>query len=269
MRLIFAERAWRDYLFWQQTAPKITRRIHELIRDTMRHPFEGIGKPEPLRHALSGWGRGPRYEHRAVRFQPHPGRSERSLSCAITTDVHAEPLGRGEPPPRCSARGWEPVRIAFLRSTRLPGGGRSPVSFDMMGNRMLAGSHRRQRRQRRPAGAGDPKASLPSFGRFPDSGRRPPGSAGGRAPPGLWRVTSSVDRNVPRAGWPGRLRSCVRLGQATDERPSGVRPEGMHAADDAVGGVRCVFRGLRSRTPSVEPRGRFTSSFGISIKRLR
>ena len=46
-------------------------------------------------------------------------------------DENAEPLGRGEPPPRCSARGSVPVRIAPLRSTRLPGGGRSPVSFGM------------------------------------------------------------------------------------------------------------------------------------------
>ena len=45
-------------------------------------------------------------------------------------DENAEPLGRGEPPPRCSVRGSVPVRIALLRSTRLPGGGRSPVSFD-------------------------------------------------------------------------------------------------------------------------------------------
>ncbi|MBM3883778.1 MAG: Txe/YoeB family addiction module toxin [Verrucomicrobia bacterium] len=67
MRLIFAEQAWEDYLFWQQTAPKIARRVHELIRDTTRHPFEGIGKPEPLRHALSGyWSRRITGEHRMV-----------------------------------------------------------------------------------------------------------------------------------------------------------------------------------------------------------
>lgn len=67
MRLVFAEQAGEDYLFWQQTAPKITRRIHELITDTMRHPFEGIGKPEPLRHALSGyWSRRITEGHRVV-----------------------------------------------------------------------------------------------------------------------------------------------------------------------------------------------------------
>jgi toxin YoeB len=67
MRLIFAEQAWEDYLFWQRTDPKITRRIHELIKDTTRHPFEGIGKPEPLRHALAGyWSRRITGEHRMV-----------------------------------------------------------------------------------------------------------------------------------------------------------------------------------------------------------
>ena len=67
MRLIFAEQAWDDYLFWQRTDPKITRRIHDLIKDTARLPFEGIGKPEPLRHALSGyWSRRITEEHRMV-----------------------------------------------------------------------------------------------------------------------------------------------------------------------------------------------------------
>ena len=67
MRLIFAEQVWDDCLFWQRTDPKITRRIHDLIKDTARHPFEGIGKPEPLRHALSGyWSRRITEEHRMV-----------------------------------------------------------------------------------------------------------------------------------------------------------------------------------------------------------
>jgi toxin YoeB len=67
MRLIFAAQAWDDYLFWQRTDAKIIRRIHELIKDSTRHPFEGIGKPEPLRHALSGyWSRRITEEHRMV-----------------------------------------------------------------------------------------------------------------------------------------------------------------------------------------------------------
>ena len=67
MRLIFAEQAWEDYLHWQATDPKLLRRIHELIKDATRHPFAGIGKPEPLRHALAGfWSRRINGEHRMV-----------------------------------------------------------------------------------------------------------------------------------------------------------------------------------------------------------
>jgi toxin YoeB len=67
MRLVFAPQAWEDYLFWQGADPKATRRIHELIKDALRHPFEGIGKPEPLRHALAGyWSRRITGEHRMV-----------------------------------------------------------------------------------------------------------------------------------------------------------------------------------------------------------
>jgi toxin YoeB len=58
MKRVFAEQAWEDYQYWLQTDRKITRRIHELIKGTTRSPFEGIGRPEPLRHALAGyWSR--------------------------------------------------------------------------------------------------------------------------------------------------------------------------------------------------------------------
>ena len=67
MKLIFAEQAWEDYLYWQQTDKKIMRRVNELIKDTMREPFSGLGKPEPLRFALSGfWSRRITDEHRMV-----------------------------------------------------------------------------------------------------------------------------------------------------------------------------------------------------------
>ena len=67
MRTIFAEQAWEDYLFWQSADPKVIRRIHELIKDATRHPFEGLGKPEPLRHALAGyWSRRITDQHRMV-----------------------------------------------------------------------------------------------------------------------------------------------------------------------------------------------------------
>ncbi|MBU0544630.1 MAG: Txe/YoeB family addiction module toxin [Proteobacteria bacterium] len=58
MKLIFSDNAWEDYLFWQKTDKKILRRINTLINETKRNSFEGIGKPEPLKHALSGyWSR--------------------------------------------------------------------------------------------------------------------------------------------------------------------------------------------------------------------
>ena len=67
MRVIFAEHAWEDYLYWQQTDRKILLRINTLIREIQRTPFEGQGKPEALRHALSGyWSRRISDEHRIV-----------------------------------------------------------------------------------------------------------------------------------------------------------------------------------------------------------
>lgn len=67
MKLIFAENAWEDYLYWQKTDKKILNRINLLIKDITRTPFEGIGKPEPLKHALSGyWSRRINDEHRIV-----------------------------------------------------------------------------------------------------------------------------------------------------------------------------------------------------------
>ena len=67
MKLIFADHAWEDYLYWQKTDKKILHRINNLIKDTMRNPFDGLGKPEPLKHALSGyWSRRITDEHRFV-----------------------------------------------------------------------------------------------------------------------------------------------------------------------------------------------------------
>ena len=67
MKLIFSGHAWEDYLFWQKTDKKILRRINKLIEEIKRNPFEGIGKPEPLKHALSGyWSRRINDEHRIV-----------------------------------------------------------------------------------------------------------------------------------------------------------------------------------------------------------
>lgn len=67
MKLIFAERAWEDYLYRRKTDRKLLDRINTLIREISRSPFAGIGKPEPLRNALSGyWSRRINDEHRIV-----------------------------------------------------------------------------------------------------------------------------------------------------------------------------------------------------------
>jgi len=59
--------AWEDYLYWQKTNRKILQRINTLIKEIDRNPFEGIGKPEPLKHALSGyWSRRINAEQRIV-----------------------------------------------------------------------------------------------------------------------------------------------------------------------------------------------------------
>jgi toxin YoeB len=56
--LAWTDAAWSDYLYWQGQDKKTLKRINQLIRETLRTPFEGIGKPEPLRESLSGfWSR--------------------------------------------------------------------------------------------------------------------------------------------------------------------------------------------------------------------
>lgn len=67
MKIIFAEKAWEDYLYWQKTDKKLLKRTNELIKAIVREPFEGIGKPEPLKHGLTGyWSRRINDEHRIV-----------------------------------------------------------------------------------------------------------------------------------------------------------------------------------------------------------
>jgi len=67
MRLIFSNKAWDDYLYWQQTDRQVLKKINNLIKDIKRDPFDGIGKPEPLKHELSGfWSRRITDEHRLV-----------------------------------------------------------------------------------------------------------------------------------------------------------------------------------------------------------
>lgn len=67
MRLTFASQAWEDYRYWQATDKAMLKRINALIKDVMRHPFEGIGQPEPLKHEWAGyWSRRIDQEHRLV-----------------------------------------------------------------------------------------------------------------------------------------------------------------------------------------------------------
>lgn len=67
MKLVFAGAAWEDYRYWQKTDQQILKRINMLIKEIRREPFAGIGKPEALKHALSGyWSRRINDEHRIV-----------------------------------------------------------------------------------------------------------------------------------------------------------------------------------------------------------
>ena len=55
MKKVFLTPAWEDYLHWQQTDKSILRKINSLIKEIEQTPFEGMGKPEPLKHNLTGW----------------------------------------------------------------------------------------------------------------------------------------------------------------------------------------------------------------------
>ena len=67
MKLVFAEQSWEDYLYWQAQDAKILERINSLIKECLRTPFSGTGKPEPLRGDLRGWwSRRITLEHRLV-----------------------------------------------------------------------------------------------------------------------------------------------------------------------------------------------------------
>ncbi|CAN5209831.1 type II toxin-antitoxin system mRNA interferase toxin YoeB [soil metagenome] len=67
MSIKFADEAWTDYLYWQQTDKRVLKRINNLLKDIQRTPFDGIGKPEPLKHQLAGlWSRRIDEEHRLL-----------------------------------------------------------------------------------------------------------------------------------------------------------------------------------------------------------
>jgi len=67
VNLVFAPQAWEDYLYWQRNDAQVMTRINSLIKEIMRSPHQGIGKPEPLKYALQGfWSRRINTEHRIV-----------------------------------------------------------------------------------------------------------------------------------------------------------------------------------------------------------
>ena len=67
MKLIWSEKSWDDYLYWQKYDKKMLKKINTLIKEIQRTPFEGTGKPEPLKHELAGcWSRRIDHEHRLV-----------------------------------------------------------------------------------------------------------------------------------------------------------------------------------------------------------
>ena len=67
MKIVFADRGWDDFTYWINHDRKIAKRIIRLIKEIERDPFEGIGKPEPLKHDLTGfWSRRVTDEHRLV-----------------------------------------------------------------------------------------------------------------------------------------------------------------------------------------------------------
>jgi toxin YoeB len=67
MNLTFSPQAWEDYTYWQGNDPKMVSRINLLLKDVLRSPYSGIGKPEPLKHAFRGyWSRRIDSEHRLI-----------------------------------------------------------------------------------------------------------------------------------------------------------------------------------------------------------
>ena len=67
MLLSWTEEAWEDYLYWQKTDKSKLKKINELIKDIARNPFDGLGKPEALKHKYAGfWSRRIDHEHRLI-----------------------------------------------------------------------------------------------------------------------------------------------------------------------------------------------------------
>lgn len=67
MKKVWTDDAWEDYLYWQKNDRAVLKKVNDLLRDTERNPFSGLGKPEPLKEGLAGWwSRRITGEHRLV-----------------------------------------------------------------------------------------------------------------------------------------------------------------------------------------------------------
>jgi toxin YoeB len=67
MKYVFVQESWEDYLYWQKHDPAKVKRINELLKDITRNPFDGLGKPEPLKYKYAGfWSRRIDAEHRLI-----------------------------------------------------------------------------------------------------------------------------------------------------------------------------------------------------------
>ena len=85
MKYIFVDESWEDYLYWQKIDKKMLKRINLLIKDISRQPYEGIGKPEPLKHNYRGfWSRRINEEHRLIYQVPED--EIRILKCRFHYD---------------------------------------------------------------------------------------------------------------------------------------------------------------------------------------
>ncbi|MFI7111086.1 Txe/YoeB family addiction module toxin [Nonomuraea sp. NPDC050227] len=72
MKVAFTTQGWEDYVHWQTADRQVLKRINRLVEDVLRDPYEGIGKPEPLKYALAGaWSRRITDEHRLVYLVLH------------------------------------------------------------------------------------------------------------------------------------------------------------------------------------------------------
>ena len=86
MNKLFTENGWEDYMYWQLTDKKMVKKINSIIKDIERNPYEGIGKPEPLRFDLAGlWSRRINSEHRLI--YKIDGNSMFILACRHHYDV--------------------------------------------------------------------------------------------------------------------------------------------------------------------------------------